>query len=63
MEWSLFLGGAYSHEPDGCQGSGVGAASAAGDATGSGGGAGKAMDIELAAPRAIPCLSQHDSGH
>ena len=53
MEWNLCLDGAYSHEPDDCQGSGVGATSAAGDATGSGEGAGKAVDIELAAAYAF----------
>ena len=47
MEWNLFLG-AYS------QGAGVGATSAAGDATGLGGGAGKAVDLELAAAYALP---------
>ena len=47
MEWDIFLG-AYS------QGAGVGATSVAGDAAGLGGGAGKAVDIELAAAYAFP---------
>ena len=57
MEWNLCLAGAYS------QASEVGATCAAGEANGPSEGAGKAVDIELAAAYAFPWLSQHDLGH